>query len=231
MTESLFSARVGLIHMGVFLVLLLSGERNFGVRLNKPYIAKAAIDIQSFTGTHADLLIIVSCSISSVWNIAVSVLVLGVSQAYNDRKSPASVTIWLSTYYYRKWWAVVYTWYVAYAMLIYLQYLRIWSHCQWWLPINFFTWSKHFQHRGFCSRHQQIIILYFSCWRCSTTSCSISLTVTLVEFKLYSLSLDLSYSERQSSFHLGKGHERKAASPVNLCGAARLFSSHPFVRW
>ncbi|EYB82170.1 hypothetical protein Y032_0365g3586 [Ancylostoma ceylanicum] len=51
--------RVGLIHMGVFLVLLLSGERNFGVRLNKPYIAKAAIDIQSFTGTHADLLIIV----------------------------------------------------------------------------------------------------------------------------------------------------------------------------
>ncbi|KAK6029454.1 hypothetical protein OSTOST_04438 [Ostertagia ostertagi] len=51
--------RVGLIHMGVFLVLLLSGERNFGVRLNKPYIAKAAIDIQAFTGTHADLLIIV----------------------------------------------------------------------------------------------------------------------------------------------------------------------------
>ncbi|WKY11124.1 hypothetical protein Q1695_003012 [Nippostrongylus brasiliensis] len=51
--------RVGLIHMGVFLVLLLSGERNFGVRLNKPYIAKAAIDIQAFSGTHADLLIIV----------------------------------------------------------------------------------------------------------------------------------------------------------------------------
>ncbi|KAK5983518.1 High temperature-Induced Dauer formation [Trichostrongylus colubriformis] len=51
--------RVGLIHMGVFLVLLLSGERNFGVRLNKPYIAKAAIDVQAFSGTHADLLIIV----------------------------------------------------------------------------------------------------------------------------------------------------------------------------
>ncbi|CAD6185152.1 unnamed protein product [Caenorhabditis auriculariae] len=53
------SARVGLIHMGVFLILLLSGERNFGVRLNKPYVAKAAINIPSFTGTHADLLIIV----------------------------------------------------------------------------------------------------------------------------------------------------------------------------
>ncbi|VDM64350.1 unnamed protein product [Angiostrongylus costaricensis] len=51
--------RVGLVHMGVFLILLLSGERNFGVRLNKPYVARAAIDVQSFTGTHADLLIIV----------------------------------------------------------------------------------------------------------------------------------------------------------------------------
>ncbi|KHN83150.1 Protein HID1 [Toxocara canis] len=52
-------ARVGLIHMGVFIVLLLSGERNFGVRLNKPYTPRASIDIQPFTGTHADLLIIV----------------------------------------------------------------------------------------------------------------------------------------------------------------------------
>ncbi|EJW80507.1 HID-1 family protein [Wuchereria bancrofti] len=53
------SARVGLIHMGVFIILLLSGERNFGVRLNKPYTPRAAIDVQSFTGTHADLLILV----------------------------------------------------------------------------------------------------------------------------------------------------------------------------
>ncbi|PAV64750.1 hypothetical protein WR25_26240 [Diploscapter pachys] len=53
------STRVGLIHMGVFLILLLSGERNFGVRLNKAYITKAPIDVPTFTGTHADLLIIV----------------------------------------------------------------------------------------------------------------------------------------------------------------------------
>lgn len=46
--------------MGVFIILLLSGERNFGVRLNKPYAPRAAIDVQSFTGTHADLLILVS---------------------------------------------------------------------------------------------------------------------------------------------------------------------------
>ncbi|CAJ0955279.1 unnamed protein product, partial [Mesorhabditis belari] len=52
-------SRVGLIHMGVFLILLLSGERNFGVRLNKPYVSKAPIEIQTFTGTHADLLILV----------------------------------------------------------------------------------------------------------------------------------------------------------------------------
>jgi hypothetical protein len=45
--------------MGVFIVLLLSGERNFGVRLNKPYTVRVPMDIPIFTGTHADLLIIV----------------------------------------------------------------------------------------------------------------------------------------------------------------------------
>lgn len=46
--------------MGVFLILLLSGERNFGVRLNKPFTSKGIINLPLFTGTHADLLIIVS---------------------------------------------------------------------------------------------------------------------------------------------------------------------------
>ncbi|KAI6176604.1 hypothetical protein M3Y97_00816300 [Aphelenchoides bicaudatus] len=53
------SSRVGLIHMCVFLILLLSGERNFGVRLNKPFTSKGIINIPLFSGTHADLLIIV----------------------------------------------------------------------------------------------------------------------------------------------------------------------------
>ncbi|KAH9378711.1 hypothetical protein HPB48_000341 [Haemaphysalis longicornis] len=58
-------SRVGLVHIGVFILLLLSGERNFGVRLNKPYTASVPMDIPIFTGTHADLLIIVSlCSLS-----------------------------------------------------------------------------------------------------------------------------------------------------------------------
>ncbi|GAA30595.2 hypothetical protein CLF_110457, partial [Clonorchis sinensis] len=52
-------ARLGLVHVGVFILLLLSGERNFGVRLNKPYKNRAALDIPVFTGTHADVLIIV----------------------------------------------------------------------------------------------------------------------------------------------------------------------------
>lgn len=52
-------SRVGLMHIGVFIILLLSGERNFGVRLNKPYTATIPMDIPVFTGTHADLLITV----------------------------------------------------------------------------------------------------------------------------------------------------------------------------
>ncbi|XP_078736698.1 protein HID1 isoform X2 [Lampetra fluviatilis] len=52
-------SRVGLMHIGVFILLLLSGERNFGVRLNKPYSVRVPMDIPVFTGTHADLLVIV----------------------------------------------------------------------------------------------------------------------------------------------------------------------------
>ncbi|XP_026480772.1 protein HID1-like [Ctenocephalides felis] len=52
-------SRVGLMHIGVFILLLLSGERNFGVRLNKPYTATVPMDIPVFTGSHADLLVTV----------------------------------------------------------------------------------------------------------------------------------------------------------------------------
>jgi len=52
-------SRIGLMHIGVFILLLLSGERNFGVRLNKPYVTRVPMDIPVFTGTHADLLVIV----------------------------------------------------------------------------------------------------------------------------------------------------------------------------
>jgi hypothetical protein len=47
------------MHIGVFILLLLTGERNFGVRLNKPYSSRIVMDVPVFTGTYADLLIIV----------------------------------------------------------------------------------------------------------------------------------------------------------------------------
>lgn len=53
------SSKIGLMHICVFILLLLSGERNFGVRLNKPYVSKIPIDIPIFSGTYADLLIVV----------------------------------------------------------------------------------------------------------------------------------------------------------------------------
>lgn len=51
--------RTGLVHVGVFILLMLSGERNFGVRLNKPYLTRPLQDIPIFSGNHADLLILV----------------------------------------------------------------------------------------------------------------------------------------------------------------------------
>ncbi|XP_061731894.1 protein HID1-like isoform X2 [Nerophis ophidion] len=49
---------VGLLHVGVFILLLLSGERNFGVRLNKPFALRVPMDVPVFSGTHADLLVL-----------------------------------------------------------------------------------------------------------------------------------------------------------------------------
>lgn len=51
--------KTALIHVGVFNLLVLSGERNFGVRLNKPYQSPIVPDLPAFAGSHADLLIIV----------------------------------------------------------------------------------------------------------------------------------------------------------------------------
>ena len=56
---------VGMLHVGVFILLMLSGERNFGVRLNKPFNVKLAMEIPRFTGTHADLLFLVRSKLAS----------------------------------------------------------------------------------------------------------------------------------------------------------------------
>ncbi|KAI3379111.1 hypothetical protein SNEBB_011458 [Seison nebaliae] len=55
------SANIGVVHLGIYILLLLSSERNFGVRLNKQYSAQKlpAQDLPNFTGTYGDLLIII----------------------------------------------------------------------------------------------------------------------------------------------------------------------------
>ncbi|KJE93087.1 hypothetical protein CAOG_03930 [Capsaspora owczarzaki ATCC 30864] len=52
------SPRVGLVHICAFLLLLFSGERNFGVRLNKAWTGHAFADIPAFVGSYADLMIL-----------------------------------------------------------------------------------------------------------------------------------------------------------------------------
>lgn len=51
--------QIGLVHIGVYVVLILSGRRNFAVRLNKEYVPKYKIPIPSFEGNHGDLLMLV----------------------------------------------------------------------------------------------------------------------------------------------------------------------------
>jgi len=67
------------MHIGIFILLLLSGERNFGVRLNKPYAIRVPMDIPVFTGTHADLLVIVRRKILFQKNPNIFFFVLGFS--------------------------------------------------------------------------------------------------------------------------------------------------------
>lgn len=52
-------AKIGLIHICTFILLLLSGERNFGVALNKPFTTQLPVKLALFTGNHADLLVVV----------------------------------------------------------------------------------------------------------------------------------------------------------------------------
>jgi hypothetical protein len=51
-------AQIGLVHICTFVLLKLSGERSFGVALNKKFTKKLPLDIPLFTGGHNDLLAI-----------------------------------------------------------------------------------------------------------------------------------------------------------------------------
>eukprot|EP00802_Teleaulax_amphioxeia_P007698 Tamp_07705.p1 GENE.Tamp_07705~~Tamp_07705.p1 ORF type:complete len:632 (+),score=163.56 Tamp_07705:441-2336(+) len=52
-------SKIGLIHICTFILLLLSGERNFCVNLNAAFNKKLPVDLPVFNGNHADLLYIV----------------------------------------------------------------------------------------------------------------------------------------------------------------------------
>lgn len=51
-------SQIGLVHICTFVLLKLSGERSFGVTLNKPFTEKLPCDLPLFSGGHADLLAI-----------------------------------------------------------------------------------------------------------------------------------------------------------------------------
>lgn len=57
-------SKVGLIYLCTFTLLKLSGERAFGVALNKPYSLRLPVDVPLFTGNHADLLVVVLHKVS-----------------------------------------------------------------------------------------------------------------------------------------------------------------------
>lgn len=52
-------SKTAMTHTGVFILLMLSGERNFGIRLNKPYQVSVLTNLPPFNGTYTDLIIIV----------------------------------------------------------------------------------------------------------------------------------------------------------------------------
>lgn len=52
-------ARIGLVHICTFILLKLSGERSFGVNINKPFMLKLPCELPLFSGSHADLIGIV----------------------------------------------------------------------------------------------------------------------------------------------------------------------------
>eukprot|EP01135_Chromosphaera_perkinsii_P003428 Nk52_evm52s242 gene=Nk52_evmTU52s242 len=53
------AALLGMIHVGTFILLVLSGERSFGVRLNTAFKPQYAFeDLPLFTGNHVDLMVL-----------------------------------------------------------------------------------------------------------------------------------------------------------------------------
>jgi hypothetical protein len=57
-THSTDQSKFPVVQMAAFTLLLLSGNREFGVALNKPFLQKLPLELPVFSGNYADLLII-----------------------------------------------------------------------------------------------------------------------------------------------------------------------------
>lgn len=77
------SAQLGRVHLGVFFLLYLSGEREFSIALNRPFNKALVIDIPKFyDGTYADYLVLVLIQmivdgqrrLDSLWECLLTVL-------------------------------------------------------------------------------------------------------------------------------------------------------------
>eukprot|EP00923_Selenidium_pygospionis_P014408 GHVN01024733.1.p1 GENE.GHVN01024733.1~~GHVN01024733.1.p1 ORF type:complete len:971 (+),score=165.12 GHVN01024733.1:59-2971(+) len=53
------AAKVGLLHMCCFILLVLSSEREFAVRLNEPYLDSFPLELPPFNGCHGDVFMLV----------------------------------------------------------------------------------------------------------------------------------------------------------------------------
>lgn len=67
-------SQTGLLHIGVYVLLFLSGERNFAVRLNKLYEPAAPIKVSAFVGNYADLIILVLHNLLTSSNMRLTLL-------------------------------------------------------------------------------------------------------------------------------------------------------------
>jgi len=50
------ASKIGMVHLCTFILLKLSGERSFGVSLNRPFRTKLPCDLPLFSGSHSDLI-------------------------------------------------------------------------------------------------------------------------------------------------------------------------------
>lgn len=77
-------SKVGLMYLCTFTLLKLSGERNFGVSLNKPYQLRLPVDVPLFNGNHSDLLV---TSNTCMYGVVIAISLLHIQSPVSYRSS------------------------------------------------------------------------------------------------------------------------------------------------